>query len=157
MANEYTPLPLKMSNQLQNPPVDYAGMLAKFVDHPAYNVAQMIPGVNIPANVLAYASHMQQGEYDKAKWDSAGIIPGVGMMKGVKILDALKDWGKTTVALANNYPGGMARAAATLPSEGLDALQLMARMTGRQVGNGMQVKNGIDAFVPLVQAANERR
>lgn len=157
MPNEYIPLPLQMSNQLQSPPVDYAEMLAKFVDHPVYNVAQMIPGVNIPANALAYASHMQQGEYDKAKWDSAGMIPGVGMLKGAKLLDALKDWGTTATALAKNYPAGMARAAATLPSEGLDALQLMTRMTGRQVGNGMQVKNAIDVSVPLVQAANERR
>lgn len=157
MTNEYTPLPLQMSNQLQNPPTDYAGLLAKFVDHPAYNVAQIVPGVNIPASALAYASHMQRGEFDKAKWDSAGMIPGVGMLKGVKLLDALKDWGTTATALAKNYPGSMARAAATLPSEGLDALQLMARMTGRQVGNGIQVKNMSDAAVSLVQAANERR
>ena len=153
MTNEATPLQLQSSNQLAKPPVDYMAKLAAIVDHPAYNVAQMIPGVNIPANALAYASHMQQGEYDKAKWDSLGMVPGAGVLKGAKLLDSMKDWGNTVAALAKNYPGAMMRTAATLPNEGMDALRVMGRMTGRQVGNAMQVKNAIDASVPTAQAA----
>ena len=147
------PLQLQMTTQLNKPPVDYMGMLGAVVDHPLYNAAQMIPFANIPLNALAYGSHMDRGMYDDAKWDSAGMLPGVGLIKGAKTLNALREWGPTVLGLAKNYPGAMMRTAVSAPGDMVNALQMMGRMTARQVGNVAQVKQGIDATTPVAQAA----
>ena len=157
MADKDKPLQLRMSNELSRlpnaPPFDPMAQLATLVDHPAYNVAQMIPGVNIPANALAYVSHVQRGQTGDAVWDSLGMIPGVGMLKGAKALDSMKDWGQTVASLAKNYPNAMSNVARQMPDDMVNSLRLMARMTGRQVGNVSQVKQGIDAGTSTASAA----
>ena len=151
----HSPLQLQSTNSLGSykPPIDYMGALAKLVDHPAYNAAQMIPGLNIPANALAYVSHADRGMTGDAVWDSLGMVPGVGMLRGAKPLAAMADWGKTVSTLAQNYPRAMGRAASGVSQDAANSLLMMARMTGRQAGNAAQVKQSIDTIVPAVQAA----
>ena len=127
--------------QINNAPNQAWNALAAVVDHPLYNAAQIAPGLNIPANALAYASHMQRGNTEQAMWDSAGLIPGVrGIGMAEKVMPRLaemgKDWGSTVYNLAKNYPAAMVR------SDPRTAV----RMTGRQVGNGMQIKQGAEAI-----------
>ena len=121
--------------------------LAALVDHPVYNTAQIAPGFNIPANALAYVSHMQRGDTEQAMWDSAGLIPGVrGIGMAEKAIPRLaemgKDWGSTVYNLAKNYPSAIVR------SDPRTAV----RMTGRQVGNGMQIKQGAEAMISPANA-----
>ena len=124
------------------------------VDHPLYNVAQMAPGLNIPANALAYASHMKRGMQGEAMWDSAGVIPGV---KGVgvaeralpRLVEAGADWANTAYNLAKNYPTGLRRAVS------VGDPRAAVRMTGRQVGNFMQGKQAADGVISPVQAMTE--
>jgi len=117
------------------------------VDHPAFNVAQVVPGLNIPTNALAYASHVARGDTQAAMLDSLAMIPGV---KGINMasngvpaaINAIRTWPDIAFGLAKNYPSAVAKQLSgvdSIPSL-LESLQMISRMTGRQVGVGMQAK-----------------
>lgn len=134
--------------QINDAPNQAWNAFASLVDHPVYTAAQITPGLNIPANALAYASHMQRGQTNEAMWDSAGLIPGlrgIGMAEKAvpRLLEMGKDWGTTAYNLAKNYPAAMMRADP----------RTAIRMTGRQVGNGMQLKQAADVVVSPANAA----
>lgn len=95
-----TPSPeLKMSTELPPAPV-YSGRparqpytpeqnasvmqgLHKAVDSPWYNVAQAVPGLNIPLSAVAYGSHLSRGLRGAAALDAVSAIPGAGLSRMV--------------------------------------------------------------------------
>ncbi len=57
-----------------------SGAIHSMVDHPLFSVAQVVPGLNIPANALAYGSHMARDMTGDAVVDSLSMIPGAGFV-----------------------------------------------------------------------------
>jgi len=132
------------------------------VDHPLFNVAQVIPGLNIPTNAVAYASHMARGNTQGAMLDSLAMIPGV---KGVGVvgtgvpvaIDAMRTWPGIAFGLSKNYPNAVAKSLNgidSMPSL-LESLRMLTRMTGRQIGVGMQAKQLGDIAVDSTKSAIE--
>ena len=84
-----SPAPVYAGSPVRQPPYtpeqNAAAMqgLHKVVDSPLYNVAQSVPGLNIPLSAVAYGSHVSRGLTASASLDAVSAIPGAGLSRMV--------------------------------------------------------------------------
>lgn len=96
-------IPFPNSPELTNtPPPPKPATWHDMVDDPAYKVASLLPGPNIPMSALAYTSHMMRDQPLNAVGDAVGIIPGLGWAGAKVAHKALK-----ASPVKIGYPGSL--------------------------------------------------